>query len=212
MNFLPALGAEVAGGVASSAAGFISAERQMRFQKQMSSTAHQREVADLRKAGLNPILSVGGSGASTPSGAMVTPENPLRGFTRDFIAGKLGGSTMRLQEAQAGAADASAKAAVASASLSNAMASKINTELATKLAVEIAQMKASTSLSSAQAGNLLLERARLKREAEMYEGDIGKILPYINSILPGIAPILNLLKGMRKVPVPGRDIIRIIPK
>lgn len=53
------------------------ADKQMAFQERMSNTAHVREIADLKNAGLNPILSAKLGGASSPAGAMPNIVNEM---------------------------------------------------------------------------------------------------------------------------------------
>lgn len=63
--------------------GFMNqdtAQKQMDFQAYMSNTAYTRAVADMKNAGLNPMMMFGGGGpASTPAGAS---GNPGTGFAQ----------------------------------------------------------------------------------------------------------------------------------
>lgn len=54
------------------------AQKQMDYQTQMSNTAYQRAVADMRQAGLNPALAYQQGGATAPSGALAATSSTVQ--------------------------------------------------------------------------------------------------------------------------------------
>lgn len=88
MSFVPFLDAGLslaAGGLnylgqhSANKANRAMAREQMGFQERMSNTSYQRGMADMREAGLNPILAYKQGGASSPTGAAIPQQNELSG-------------------------------------------------------------------------------------------------------------------------------------
>lgn len=74
---------------------------QMAFQERMANTAHQRQMSDLQKAGLNPLMATKLGGASSPSGAMAQIKDPA--FQASMINTAV--NQARLSKAQADMAE-----------------------------------------------------------------------------------------------------------
>jgi hypothetical protein len=84
----------IAGSAVSGLFSSSQASQNRSFQAGMSNTAHQRQMADMKKAGLNPILSARYGGATTPAGAMGTITPP------DFVNAISTAATVKRTDAE----------------------------------------------------------------------------------------------------------------
>jgi len=117
------------GGMQRNSAAAAQASQQMAFQREMSDTAYQRTMADMKAAGLNPMLASKLGGASTPAGAMAQMSDVITPAVTAGTSAYSAATQGQVSETQMQVNRASALLSVAQKDLSEANYDRVRTEI-----------------------------------------------------------------------------------
>lgn len=176
------------------------------WKERMANTAYQRKVGDLKDAGLNPMLALGGGGADTPSTHIAKMENPLQGY-----GDRMARTSQSAVQAKQNRESVDSQIALQKENVNTAKTVQeqnkadaiLKTEAAKTEVTKRMQMKGQTEVSYSQAEKLNQEIQKLmaqmkavNSEAEFrnLEAKMKKKLLTLDSVLKRI-PVLGKMMG-----------------